>query len=192
MAVALVLDFPGGTQEQYHEVVERMQLGGHMAPGGVVHVAGPHAEGWRVIDVWESLGQFERSRDEQIIPHVQAVGLGAPHVSMLEVDDEMPDDGRESAFVQRVILPGLDRPAFRALHDEVIRGRRPDGLTFHVNGPFEGGWCVIDGWTSRQVRDQFMSRTGPIVEKSPLSSPPTIEELEVAATLRGAATAHPV
>ena len=40
MAVARVLDFPGGTQEQYEEVVERMQLGGRMAPGGKIHVAG--------------------------------------------------------------------------------------------------------------------------------------------------------
>ncbi len=191
MAVALVLDFPGGTQEQYNEVVERMQLGGRMAPGGQIHVAGRHAGGWRVIDVWESIQQFERFRDEQIIPHVQAVGLAAPQVRVVEVDDEMPDDGRSPRFVQCVLLPGLDRAAFRALHDEVVPGgARPDGLTFHVNGPFEDGWCVIDGWTSKDIRDQFMQGTRAILEKAPLSGAPTIEELEVAATMRGAAIAH--
>ncbi len=191
MAVALVLDFPGGTQEQYSEVVERMQLGGHMAPGGQVHVAGRSAGGWRVIDVWESIEQFERFRDSQIIPHVQAVGLAAPQVRVVEVDDEMADDGRATAFVQLAVMPGLDRAAFRVVHDEVVPGgRRPDGLTFHVNGPFEDGWCVIDGWTSKEIRDQFMERTRHILEKAPLSAEPMIEELHVEATMPGAATAH--
>ncbi|HLI61179.1 MAG TPA: hypothetical protein VKV21_16070 [Solirubrobacteraceae bacterium] len=191
MAVALVLDFPGGTREQYDEVVERMRLGGHMAPGGQVHIAGPHADGWRVIDVWDGLEQFERFRDEQIIPHAQAAGLSAPQVRALEVDDAMPDDGRSPRFAQCVVLPGLDRPAFRALHEEVVPGgARPDGLTFHVNGPCEGGWCVIDGWVSQEIRDRFMERTRAILERAPLSGPPTIEELEVERSMAGAAATH--
>jgi hypothetical protein len=190
MAVAFVLDFPGGTREQYDEVVARMQLGGRMAPGGQVHAAGSHAGGWRVIDVWDSLEEFARFRDAQIMPHSQAVGLAQPQVRVLEVDDEMPDDGRTTAFVQCVIMPGLQRSDFRKVHDEVVPGgARPDELTFHVNGPFDGGWCVIDGWTSKDARDQFMERTRHIIGKAPLSGPPTIEELDVEATMHGAATA---
>jgi hypothetical protein len=189
MSVALVLDFPGGTKEQYDDVVERMQLGGHMAPGGQVHVAGSHDGDWRVVDVWETLEHFERFRDEQIVPHSQAAGLRPPQVRMVEVDDEMADDGRSAAFVQRVILPGLDRARFRTVHDEVVPGERPEGLTFHINGPVEGGWCVIDGWTSKELRDQFMERTRQILATAPLSGPPTVEELEVEATMAGSAPA---
>ncbi len=190
MTVALVLDFPGGTKEQYDEVVKRMQLGGHMAPGGLVHVARSHAGGWRVIDVWESLDKLEHFRDTQIVPHAQAAGMAPPEVRVMEVDDEMPDDGRSSAFVQYVTLPGLDRAAFRAIHDQVAPGdERSDGCTFHVNGPREDGWFVIDGWTSKEVRDGFMERTGPIIQTAPMSGPPTIEELEVEATMSGTATA---
>jgi hypothetical protein len=188
MAVVLVLDFPGGTREQYDEVVERMHLGGHMAPGGLVHVAGPHAGGWRVVDVWEGMEQFERFRDDQIIPVTRAVGLNAPRVQMVDVDDSMPSDGRETAFVQYVIMPGLDRATFRALHAEVVPdGARPEGLTFHVNGPSEDGWCVIDGWTSKAGRDRFMERTRPIIERAPLTGPPRVEELQVEASMPGAA-----
>jgi hypothetical protein len=190
MTVALVLDFAGGTKKQYDEVVERMQLGGHMAPGGQVHVAGSHAGGWRVIDVWESLEKFERFRDNQIVPHVQAVSLAPPQVRVLQIDDEMPDDGRSAAFVQCVMMPGLDRTAFRTVHDEVVPGgERPEGLTFHVNGPSDGGWCVIDGWTSKEIRDRFMERTGQIIEKAPMSGPPTIEELQVEAAMPGSRAA---
>jgi hypothetical protein len=191
MTVALVLDFPGATREQYDEIVERMQLGGHMAPGGQVHVAGSHAGGWRVIDVWDSLEAFERFRDDQIVPHVQAVGLAPPQVQTVDVDDEMTDDGRSAAFVQYLILPGLDRAAFRALHDEVVPGgERPEGMTFHINGPADGGWCVIDGWTSKESRERFMQRTRHLIEKAPLSGPPTVEELHVETTMAGAAAAH--
>ena len=191
MAVALVLDFPGGTREQYDEVVRRMHLDGHMAPGGRVHVAGRHADGWRVIDVWESLAQYKRFRDEQIVPHVQAAGLPAPRVQMLEVDDAMDDDGRTPGFAQRVVMPGLDRAAFRAVHHEVVPGgRRPEGLIFHVNGPFEGGWCVIDGWTSKEARGRFMERARHVIAEAPLSGEPAIEELHVETSLIGAAHAH--
>jgi hypothetical protein len=191
MTVALVLDFAGATKKQYDEVVERMQLGGQMAPGGRLHVAGSHAGGWRVIDVWESQEAFERFRDADIVPTVQAVGMPPPQVRVVEVDDEMPDDGREPTFVQCVILPGLDRAAFRAVHDEVVPdGERPDGLTFHVNGPAEGGWCVIDGWTSREKRDSFMERTRPILERAPVSGPPDVEDLPVEATMPGRAAAR--
>ena len=190
MTVALVLDFPGGTRKQYDEVVKRMELGGQMAPGGLIHVAGSHAGGWRVIDLWESLAKFEDFRDDEIVPHAQAVGMPAPEVRVVEADDEMPDDGRAAAFAQCVIFPGLSRAGFRTLHEQVTGGERPEGLTFHINGPYQDGWCVIDGWASKAIRDSFMERTTPIIEKAPLSGPPTVEELQVEATLPGRATAH--
>jgi hypothetical protein len=84
MSVALVLDFAGGTRKQYDDIVDRMELGGRMAPGGLMHVAGSYEGGWRVIDLWEELEQFERFRDEKIIPHVGAVGLAPPSVRVIE------------------------------------------------------------------------------------------------------------
>ena len=191
MTVGLVLDFPGGTKQQYEDLRDRMGVGDHMPPGGVVHTAGSYAGGWRVIDVWDSLGAFERFRDEQIVPNAAGTGLAPPRMQVLEVDDEMPDDGRPPAFVQFIVLPGLDRAAFRAVHVQVVPGNaRPDGATFHVNGPWEDGWCVIDGWTSKALRDHFMERTGTFIATAPLSGPPTIEELTVEATLHGRTAAR--
>ena len=198
MTVALVLDFPGGTKEQYEAVLVRMResgggldaAGGHMAVGGKSHVAGRYGGGWRVIDVWDSLEHFETFRDESIIPNARAAGFERPRVSLMEVDDEIADNGQTAAFAQRVVMPGLDRAAFRALNDEVVPGgARPEGVTFHVNGPFEGGWCVIDAWTSKELHDRFMERTREIVMRGPLSGEPTIEEMAVEATMPGAAIA---
>jgi len=185
MAVAFVLDFPGGTMDQYNQVVERMHLDGRMAPGGVIHVAGSYGGGLRVIDIWEDMEHFARFSDDQIGPHTQAVGLPAPEVRMLEIDEDKPGSGGAPALVQCVIMPGLDRQAFDAA-DRKIRpnDEMPAAITFHVNGPYEGGWCVIDGWTSKAARDEFMeTRIRPVFENIPRSGEPTIEDLLVEATM---------
>jgi hypothetical protein len=191
MTVGIVLDISGGTKEKYDALNDRMEVGDKRPPGCRVHTAGPQAGGWRVVDVWDSLEAYERFRDERILPHARALGIAPPQMRVLEVDDEMPNDGRAPTFLQLVLLPGLDRAAFRALHEEVVPGDvRPEGLTFHVNGPYEDGWCVIDGWTSKELRDAFMGRTGAILQEAPLSGPPTIQELPVEASLVGEVTAR--
>jgi len=189
MAVALVLDFPGGTMDQYNQVVERMHLDGRMAPGGLLHVAGSYGSGVRVIDLWDDAEHFARFRDEQIVPHTQAVGLPAPEVRVLEIDEDKRGSGETPALVQCVIMPGLDRQAFHAA-DRQIRpnDEMPAAITFHVNGPYEGGWCVIDGWISKSARDEFMeTQIRPVFEKIPLSGEPTIEDLVVQATMQESA-----
>lgn len=192
MAVALVLDFPGATKDQYDEVVGRMQLGGRMAEGGLIHVAGSYEGGWRVIDVWEDADHFERFRDEQIIPRISEVGMSPPRVRMVEVDEQKAGSGEQPVLVQCVILPGLDREAFHAADDQILPGgETPEQLTWHVNGPLDGGWCVIDGWTSKEERDRFIeSRVKPAMESAPLQGPPQIEDLSVEATLGERATAQ--
>lgn len=52
MAIALVLDLPGVTSEQYETA--RGLLAGGQPDGNLVHVAGPTDGGWRVVEIWES------------------------------------------------------------------------------------------------------------------------------------------
>jgi hypothetical protein len=192
MTVALVLDFPGGTMSEYHEVLSRMDLGGTTAPGGRLHVAGLYGGGLRVIDVWEDLETFLRFTEEQTTPITQELGLPAPEVRVLEVDQERQGNGEEPAFVQYVVMPGFDRAAFDAADRKILpTGEPPAALTFHVNGPVDGGWCVIDGWTSKQARDEFLeSHVRPVLGNVPLPSPPIFEELIVESVLREGVTAH--
>jgi hypothetical protein len=84
-----------------------------------------------------------------------------------------------------VTLPGIDREAFHAADDQILpSGQPPEAVTFHVNGPVDGGWCVIDGWTSKEARDEFIeTRVRPAMETAPLAGPPQFEDLTVQATL---------
>jgi hypothetical protein len=83
MAVGVLFDFPGVTQEQYDEVLRRLTDGGTLrslsdwpVDGVLAHVAGPSPDGWRVVDVWESEAAFG-SFAEHLVPHLQAVGMPA-------------------------------------------------------------------------------------------------------------------
>ncbi|HUQ62837.1 MAG TPA: hypothetical protein VM121_03685 [Acidimicrobiales bacterium] len=88
MAVVMVHDSPGGTAEQYEQIVARLTDGKGLnslsdwpVEGILSHVAGPTDNGWRVVDVWESEEAFQRF-GEVIIPVLQEVGMpGQPQLS---------------------------------------------------------------------------------------------------------------
>ncbi|HEY2769943.1 MAG TPA: hypothetical protein VGI87_05220 [Solirubrobacteraceae bacterium] len=92
MAVAVVLDFKGGTLAQYDEVVDRMGLhdSSDMPGGGLSHFALATDDGIRIVDLWETREQFEQFAQEQIGPITQAVGVpGPPEVRFYDVHNWM-------------------------------------------------------------------------------------------------------
>ena len=77
MAIAMMVDNPGGSQEIYDRV--REQLGLEKPAGGIFHVAGPSPTGvWRVVEVWESEEEAKRFVTERLLPAFEAVGAPAP------------------------------------------------------------------------------------------------------------------
>lgn len=87
MPVAIIMDFPGATLDQYDQVIERMGLepGGATPDGAMFHWAAATDEGIRVVDVWETQEAFDRFAAEQIGPHTQAVGISPPSQTVHEV-----------------------------------------------------------------------------------------------------------
>ena len=74
MAVAVQLEFPGATLEQYDQVIKKMGF----TPGGIFHWVTKTNDGIRVTDVWETKEQFERFSREQIGPYSAEAGIPAP------------------------------------------------------------------------------------------------------------------
>lgn len=88
MAVAVILEFPGGTLEQYDQVIDKMGLvpEGQGAPGGVFHWVCATEDGLRVTDVWETREQFEQFAEAKIGPITQEVGIpGPPQITFHDV-----------------------------------------------------------------------------------------------------------
>jgi hypothetical protein len=53
MAIAIVGEIPGLTQEQYEAVVRMVNAAGTPA-GALFHAGGPMEDGYRTVEVWES------------------------------------------------------------------------------------------------------------------------------------------
>lgn len=186
MAVAVIMDFAGGDADAYDRVIDRMQLGDHTPAGAIFHAAGPYEDGWRVVDVWEDAPTFQAFAENQIGPHAGAEGFPDPAMQFVEVDemfDERAGGDGGVTLLQVVRLP-IDGETFRGADSEIRdNGEPPEGCKFHVNGPTDDGWIVIDAWTSQDVRDAFIaSKVVPAMQARELA-PPTIEDLSIHNTL---------
>src|SRR2546425_136948 len=79
-AVAVLVEWEGGTAEQYGEMTTRMSSPDIALPGSLVHAAGPAANGWRVFDVWESPEALERFTRGTLMPILEQAGIPLPKV----------------------------------------------------------------------------------------------------------------
>ena len=76
MAVVVVANIEGGSQDIYDQVTGKVMPDGQLPEGCQVHIAGPAEGGWRVITGWESEDRFEQFRNEKLIPALQEAGEG--------------------------------------------------------------------------------------------------------------------
>ena len=83
MATAFELFFPGGTVEQYDQVIEKMGLApqGTGPPNSLFHWVSVSDDGIKVVDVWESAEAFQAFAESSIGPYTQEVGLPEPQVT---------------------------------------------------------------------------------------------------------------
>jgi len=80
MAIAVVLDFAGGTLDQYDQIIGKMHFtpGGLGAPGGLFHWVTQTDTGVRVTDVWDTREAFDAFARDQIGPLTAEVGITTP------------------------------------------------------------------------------------------------------------------
>ena len=87
MAVAIQIDFPGATLEQYEELNSRMgfRAQGAGAKGCLFHWVAKTPGGIPVVDVWHRREEFDAFAREKIGPLTQAVGVARPELAFFEV-----------------------------------------------------------------------------------------------------------
>jgi len=84
----------------------------------------------------------------------------------------------------RIKFAGGTQEQYDAMHAEMnVDADQPEGLIFHMAGPIEDGWGIIDAWESRGHFDAFQAgRIGPAMEKlgdGGMPGPPDIKEFPV-------------
>jgi hypothetical protein len=91
MAVGLILDFKGGTLDQYDQILDKMGLepGGKAPPGAIFHWVAATDDGMRVVDVWEDRATFDKFAEEKIGPFSAEVGAPQPEITEFAVHNTL-------------------------------------------------------------------------------------------------------
>jgi hypothetical protein len=85
MAVAVTVDIPGGNQQVYEQLTAKLFQHGKLPGGWRVHLAGPTADGWRIINVVPSQEEFEAFAREKLFPAVQRAENVTPLLTFFPV-----------------------------------------------------------------------------------------------------------
>ena len=51
--------------------------------------------------------------------------------------------------------PGVTQAQYDQVRNDVAGDRPPDGALYHVAGPSENGWYVVEVWESQEALDRF-------------------------------------
>jgi hypothetical protein len=84
----------------------------------------------------------------------------------------------------RLKFAGGTQEQYEAVHGHMnVQNDPPEGLIFHMAGPIEDGFGVIDSWDSRERFDTFVqNRLGPAIAElgdRAMPGPPDIKQFEV-------------
>lgn len=87
MPVAFEMRFPGGTLDQYDQVIEKMgyEPRGKGADPAYFHWVTQTDDGLLVVDVWESQEDFDEFAESTMGPITAEVGVSPPQITAHEV-----------------------------------------------------------------------------------------------------------
>ncbi len=80
--------------------------------------------------------------------------------------------------------PGVTQAQYDQVRNEVAPGDLPPpGALYHVDGPTEGGWYMVEVWDSHKALDSFVTEVlRPALERAGLSGEPRV--LDVASVMQ--------
>jgi hypothetical protein len=83
MAVVMSMHWPEATLDQYEQTRKDVKWETKVPTGAQFHVAWMAADGFRVVDLWDSAEDFQRFVETRLNPAVARVGIqGQPQVVM--------------------------------------------------------------------------------------------------------------
>jgi hypothetical protein len=86
VAILVVSEVAGWTVEQDATLVKALDLDGSPPVGFRIRVAGPTAHGWRIASLWDSEADFERYRNERLVPALTGAGRALPTLEIWPIE----------------------------------------------------------------------------------------------------------
>jgi hypothetical protein len=77
VAISVVAQVPGLTAEEDAALVQALNLEGSPPAGGKTRLDGPAAGGRRIVGLWDSDTDYERFRNDRLMPAVRGLGRAA-------------------------------------------------------------------------------------------------------------------
>jgi len=74
----VVVQVPGLTAEEDAALMEALDLEGWRPAGGRIRMAGPTGGGRRIVGLWDSDTDYERFRDDRLMPALRGLGRVLP------------------------------------------------------------------------------------------------------------------
>ena len=85
MATVMLMHWPEVTREQYEQARSAVRWETDVPKGAKFHVAWFGDDGFRVLDLWDSRGDFEDFAQNRLMPAVAQIGIqGQPQVWFAE------------------------------------------------------------------------------------------------------------
>jgi heme-degrading monooxygenase HmoA len=161
MAVMMIAELPGVTADQYDAVNAKLGLPKDGEPEGLIqHLAGPTGDGWIVVDVWESLEQFERFFGEGGAAEAIAE-VGAPPVEprVLPLHNMI----RQGAGTEANVFLVIEAEGFTPEMYDELTSKMPahagdgssHGAVSHAAARANGGMVIVDVWDSPESFQRF-------------------------------------
>jgi hypothetical protein len=72
--ILVVGEASGVTAEQDAALAKRLYPEGSLPAGFRIRMAGPMAGGWRIVTLWDSEADWERFRDDTLVPTLAGIG----------------------------------------------------------------------------------------------------------------------
>jgi hypothetical protein len=88
MPVAVELNYPGTTKDNYDAIIKAMGSPGPGSPhpgGALFHWSAATSDGFRVVDVWDTREHFEQFAQEQIAPVAEQAGMADPEIQYTDI-----------------------------------------------------------------------------------------------------------
>lgn len=90
MAIGMIFDGVGVSQDQYQQVLNQVTNNGtEEVPGGLTHVAGPTEDGFCVIETWESREAFQHFYETKLRDALEAADIQI-QPKLFEVINSLP------------------------------------------------------------------------------------------------------
>jgi hypothetical protein len=85
MATVMSMRWAGISKQDYEAIRRETDFEGQKPTGGKYHIAWFEGDGIRVVDVWDSVKDFEQFAQSRLMPAAQKLGLkGEPKVEFHE------------------------------------------------------------------------------------------------------------